>query len=164
MTRADPPPPSPGTPADPAAVLAIREARSDADYHRAFPIVRQLLPDLDMQTYATRVFVARATGYRLFVGEVGEAIVGVVGIVPSYNLHDGFALYIEHVIVDSQHRGHGYGSALIAFAETRAKEEGCRIVELDSDFEFAEAHRLYEDLGYQRYGYCYMRTLATKGG
>lgn len=155
---------SPATPDPESPPLSIREARSDDDYHRAYPIVRQLLPDLDMQTYATRVFVARATGYRLFVGEVGEAIVGVVGIVPSYNLHDGFALYIEHVIVDSLHRGKGYGSALIAFAENRAKEEGCRLVELDSDFEFAEAHRLYEDLGYQRYGYCYMRTLATKNG
>lgn len=142
--------------------LCIREARSDTDYHRAYPIIRQLLPDLDLQTYVTRVFVARATGYRLFVGEVGEEIVGVVGIVPSHNLHDGFALYIEHVIVDSAHRGQGYGSALIGFAETRAKEEGCRLVELDSDFEFADAHRLYEDLGYQRYGYCYMRPLATK--
>lgn len=43
--------------------LCIREARSDTDYHRAYPIIRQLLPDLDLQTYVTRVFVARATGY-----------------------------------------------------------------------------------------------------
>lgn len=139
--------------------LVIREARSDADYHKAYPVVRQLLPDLDMQVYATRVFVARATGYRLYVAELGGEIVGVIGIVPNYNLHDGFALYIEHVIVDDAHRGQGYGSKLISFAEKRAKEEGCKIVELDSDFEFADAQRLYEKSGYKRYGYCYSKIL-----
>ena len=139
--------------------LVIREARSDADYHKAYPVVRQLLPDLDMQVYATRVFVARATGYRLYVAELGGEIVGVIGIVPNYNLHDGFALYIEHVIVDDAHRGQGYGSKLISFAEKRAKDEGCKIVELDSDFEFADAQRLYEKSGYKRYGYCYSKML-----
>ncbi len=141
------------------ADLVIREARSDQDYHRAYPIVRQLLPDLDMQLYATRGFVARATGYRMFVAELRGEFVGVIGIVPTYNLHDGFSLYIEHVIVDKAHRGKGYGSRLIMFAEAMAKEEGCSIVELDSDFEFAEAQKLYERIGYQRYGYCYSKEL-----
>lgn len=144
--------------------LIIREARSDSDYHKAYPIVRQLLRDLDMQVYATRVFVARATGYRMFVAEIGEQIVGVIGIVPNHNLHDGFALYIEHVIVDKASRGKGYGSKLIQFAEMMAKEEGCRVVELDSDFEFAEAQKLYERSGYRRYGYCYAKTLRGRFG
>ena len=54
--------------------LEIREARSDADYHIAYPIIRQLFPQLDMQTYARRVFVARATGY-LRRDEVERALV-----------------------------------------------------------------------------------------
>ena len=41
--------------------MRIREARSDSDYHKAYPVVCQLIHGLDMQTYAQRVFVARAT-------------------------------------------------------------------------------------------------------
>ncbi len=139
--------------------LEIREARSDADYHIAYPIIRQLFPQLDMQTYARRVFVARATGYRMFMGEVGKQLVGVIGVIANHNLHDGFVTYIEHVVVDRKFRGHGYGSQLIKFAEDRAREEGCYLVELDTDIGADRASKLYENSGYQKSGDYYFKQL-----
>lgn len=132
--------------------MTIREARSDADYYAAFPIILQLFPHLDMQTYARRVFVARATGYRMFVAEIGEDAVGVIGIMHNHNIHDGFVTYIEHVVVDEEHRGQGYGAQLIQFAERRAQEEGCRLIELDTDLGAEQAERLYAKNGYKRSG------------
>lgn len=128
--------------------LNIREARSDDDYHRAYPVIRQLLPHLDMQTYARRVFVARATGYRMFFAEISNEIVGVIGIISNHNLHDGFVTYIEHVVIDEDSRGNGYGTKLIRFAEERAKEEGCKMIELDTDIGHDEAEQLYAKNGY----------------
>ncbi len=139
--------------------LDIREARSDADYHAAYPIIRQLLPQLDMQTYARRVFVARATGYRMFMGEVDGKVVGVIGVIANHNLHDGFVTYIEHVVVDKNFRGHGYGSQLIAFAENRAREEGCFLIELDTDIGADRAAHLYEKSGYVKSGDFYHKHL-----
>jgi GNAT superfamily N-acetyltransferase len=139
--------------------LDIREARSDADYHMAYPIIRQLFPQLDMQTYARRVFVARATGYRMFVGAVNKQVVGVIGVIANHNLHDGFVTYIEHVVVDKKFRGHGYGSRLIEFAEDRAREEGCYLIELDTDIGAERAAKLYESSGYQKSGDYYFKQL-----
>ena len=139
--------------------LEIREARSDADYHLAYPIIRQLFPQLDMQTYARRVFVARATGYRMFIGEVGKQLVGLIGVIANHNLHDGFVTYIEHVVVDKKHRGAGYGSQLIKFAEARALEEGCQLIELDTDMGADSAMKLYEKEGYQKSGDYYYKRL-----
>lgn len=140
-------------------VLTIREARSDADYHVAYPIVRQLFPQLDMQTYARRVFVARSTGYRMFMGEVNKQVVGVIGVIANHNLHDGFVTYIEHVVVDKKSRGNGYGSQLIQFAEDRAREEGCYLIELDTDIGAERAAKLYEDSGYRKSGDYYYKQL-----
>ncbi len=139
--------------------LEIREARSDADYHIAYPIIRQLFPQLDMQTYARRVFVARATGYRMFMGEVDKQLVGVIGVIANHNLHDGFVTYIEHVVVDKKFRGYGYGSQLIKFAEDRAREEGCYLVELDTDIGAERASKLYESSGYKKSGDYYFKQL-----
>lgn len=139
--------------------LTIREARSDTDYHLAYPIIRQLFPQLDMQTYARRVFVARATGYRMFVGEVGKQVVGVIGVIANHNLHDGFVTYIEHVVVDRKFRGNGYGSQLIRFAEDRAREEGCYLIELDTDLGANKAAKLYEQSGYEKSGDYYFKQL-----
>jgi GNAT superfamily N-acetyltransferase len=139
--------------------LQIREARSDADYHLSYPIIRQLFPQLDMQTYARRVFVARATGYRMFMGEVDKHLVGVIGVIANHNLHDGFVTYIEHVVVDKKFRGNGYGSELIQFAEDRAREEGCYLIELDTDTDAPRAAKMYEKSGYQKSGDYYFKQL-----
>lgn len=139
--------------------MKIREARSDADYYAAYPIIRQLFPQLDMQTFSRRVFVARATGYRMFVGEVDGQVVGVIGVIANHNLHDGFVTYIEHVVIDKKYRGNGYGSQLIRFAEDRAREEGCYLIELDTDTGEDRAAKLYENSGYQKSGDYYYKQL-----
>lgn len=151
--------PTANTTAGQTGRLTIREARSDTDYHHAYPIIRQLFPQLDMQTYARRVFVARATGYRMFVGEVTGRAVGIIGVIANHNLHDGFVTYIEHVVVDKQYRGHGYGSQLIRFAEDRAREEGCYLIELDTDIGAERAAKLYESSGYKKSGDYYFKQL-----
>lgn len=143
--------------------IKIREARSDADYHTAYPLIRQLFPHLDMQTYARRVFVARATGYRMFVAEVNNVVIGVIGIMPNHNIHDGFVTYIEHVVVDKHHRGKGYGTQLINFAEERALEEGCNLIELDTDLGHDKAAKLYERSGYKQSGHYYYKDIKDYG-
>lgn len=142
-----------------AQTMLIREARSDADYHSAYPILRQLLPHLDMQTYARRVFVARATGYRMYLGEIGKTLAGVIGIVPNHNLHDGFVTFIEHVVVDKNYRGKGYGAQLIRFAEERAIEDGCALIELDTDLGRDDVENLYAKSGYQIVGKYHQKDL-----
>lgn len=140
--------------------VIIREARSDEDYHQAYPVVRQLIPHLDMQTYARRVFVARATGYRMFMAVLGAKIVGVIGMIPNHNIHDGFVTYIEHVVVDKNCRGKGYGQQLLKFAERRALEEGCYLLQLDTDIGATDAEKLYEKNGYTRTGSYYEKVLS----
>ncbi len=143
--------------------LKIWEARSDSDYHSAYPILLQLFPHLDMQTYAQRVFVARATGYRMFVGEYDDDIVGVIGIMHNHNIHDGFVTYIEHVVVDEGYRGRGFGSQLIEFAEHRAQEEGCYLIELDTDLGEERAELLYKKSGYSVCGHYFHKKLKRDG-
>jgi ribosomal protein S18 acetylase RimI-like enzyme len=141
--------------------LEIIEARSDTDYHKAYPIILQLFPWLDMQTYAQRVFVARATGYRMFIGKLGDDFVGVIGMMPNHNIHDGFVTYIEHVVVDKKHRGKGYGVQLLEFAEERAQDEGCDLIELDVDDDNIQVTELYLKSGYEKSGSYYYKKIAS---
>jgi ribosomal protein S18 acetylase RimI-like enzyme len=56
---------------------------------------------------------------------------------------------IEAVRIDSRLRGQGLGSALIRHAVGRARERGCKLVQLTSDNSRQGAHRLYERLGFK---------------
>lgn len=140
--------------------LKIREARSDDDYHRAYPVLKQLIPNLDIQTYAERVFVARATGYRMFIAESDDSVIGIIGVIHTHNLHDGFVTYIEQVVVDSRHRGLGIGASLLSFAEKRAKEEGCSWIELDTEMGEDKAELFYAKNGYEVTGKYHSKKLS----
>lgn len=56
---------------------------------------------------------------------------------------------IEAVRIASQLRGQGLGTQLIRHAIGRAKERGCKLVQLTSDNSRQGAHRLYERLGFK---------------
>lgn len=55
---------------------------------------------------------------------------------------------IEAVRVDRRCRGRGLGEALVRHAIQRAKEAGCRLVQLTTDKARGDAHRFYTRLGF----------------
>ena len=55
---------------------------------------------------------------------------------------------IEAVHVARSHRGKGLGTDMMNWAISRARERGCRRVQLTTDKKRVEAHRFYERLGF----------------
>jgi len=55
---------------------------------------------------------------------------------------------IEAVQTRADLRGRGIGAAMMRFAVDRAREAGCRLVQLSSNALRADAHRFYERLGF----------------
>ena len=51
--------------------------------------------------------------------------------------------YVDDLVTTAEHRSAGVGHALLAELERRARESGCRIIDLDSAVTRADAHRFY---------------------
>ena len=83
---------------------------------------------------------------RMWVVEVDGAVRACVGLKP---LGDGVA-ELKSLYVAAPARRRGLGERLTALVEQEARALGCRRMELWSDTRFADAHRLYERLGYRR--------------
>ena len=77
-------------------------------------------------------------------------IIGVEQITfTPYLTHQGsWRATIEGVRADSTMRGQGIGGQLIRYAIERAKERGCRLVQLTTDKQRPDALRFYEGLGF----------------
>jgi ribosomal protein S18 acetylase RimI-like enzyme len=58
---------------------------------------------------------------------------------------------LEDLFVDEQARGTGLGEALVNAAVERARERGCRRIELDANEANTPAFTLYERLGFSSY-------------
>jgi GNAT superfamily N-acetyltransferase len=87
----------------------------------------------------------------LLVAEVGGQIVGTVDWYLTPNLtHDARPyITIENFVVDSSNRRKGVGRALLNSVITEAQRAGCYKIQLQSDIKRADAHRLYEAVGFK---------------
>lgn len=86
----------------------------------------------------------------LVVVEHEGAVIGTLQLtfLPGLSFQGGTRAQIEAVRVDRDMRSHGIGARLFAWAITRAREQGCRLVQLTTNASRSEAQRFYERLGF----------------
>ncbi|WP_245238826.1 GNAT family N-acetyltransferase [Methylobacterium platani] len=95
--------------------------------------------------------------YGLYVAEVGGRIVGTFCLVVLDNIaHWGTpSALVESVVVAEAERGTGLGRRMMREAGRLAGEKGCYKLALSSNVDAKPAHRFYESLGFERYGYSF---------
>ena len=87
----------------------------------------------------------------LVVAEEAGRIVATLQLtfVPSLTHQGGERAQVEGVRVAAGHRGRGTGGLLFGWVESRARERGCRMVQLTTDKRRPDARRFYEALGFE---------------
>ena len=82
----------------------------------------------------------------------GHGIAGCCQItfLPGLSYKGAWRMAIEDVRIDARLRGRGLGRRFIGYAVARARERGCAIVQLTSNKRRLDAHRFYEQLGFER--------------
>jgi GNAT superfamily N-acetyltransferase len=89
----------------------------------------------------------------LVVGEDGDgAVVATLQLsfIPSLTYMGGERAQVEAVRVAASTRGEGVGGQMMEWAIARARERGCRLVQLTTNTSRPDAHRFYEALGFER--------------
>jgi GNAT superfamily N-acetyltransferase len=88
--------------------------------------------------------------HELIVGELDARVVAVLQLtcIPTLSRRGSRRAVLEGVRVDSAMRSSGIGRKLVAWAIERAREKGCRLVQLTSDKRRRDAIRFYESLGF----------------
>mgnify|MGYP001039050182 CR=1 FL=1 len=134
----------------------VTEALIEA-FARLLPQLSERLTAPDRETVA-RIVAAPATRQLTAVTDEGR-IVGLLSVA-FYDVPSGRKAWIEDVVVDAAARGGGVGEALVRAALNVAREEGAVRVMLTSNPARRAAHRLYERMGFERYGTdCFRREL-----
>lgn len=89
--------------------------------------------------------------HRLVVVEEGGEVVGTLQLsfLPHLVLLGGERAQIEAVRVRSDRRGTGLGRAMITWAVDQARLRRCRLVQLTTNADRADARRFYEGLGFE---------------
>ncbi|WP_245442454.1 GNAT family N-acetyltransferase [Methylobacterium terrae] len=109
------------------------------------------------QAEALLARLASYPDYGLYVAEVDGRIVGTFCLIVLDNIaHWGTpSALVESVVVADGQRGTGLGRRMMREAGRLAGEKGCYKLALSSNVDARPAHRFYESLGFERYGYSF---------
>lgn len=139
----------------------MRELSSNDELTSAFPLMRQLRPELKLGEYLDKIATAKAhSGYRLFAFDYDGVVAGLCGVLPFFVLYHNDCLFVADFVVDDALRGKGLGQKFFKRVESWAKNEGFKEIELSSRFFRVDAHRFYvEKLGFEKTSFVFQKAL-----
>lgn len=125
-----------------------------------YPLYQQLNPDLKFEWYKDRMAcLMQEPNYHLLGVFQGDNCIGMSGYWISYKLYCGKYLEPDNVVIDQQWRSQGIGKILHQALEEIAIATSCRVMMLDAYLENLNGHRFYEDKGYVKKGFHFIKKL-----
>lgn len=121
----------------------IKIANTDPEIEGCFPVMVQLRPQVDKDSFVERIRRQMTNGYQLAFVESQGLVVGVAGFRVYENLWLGKFLYVDDLVADERNRSKGVGKRLFRWLTDFARANGCSHLELDSGVQRFGAHRFY---------------------
>lgn len=94
--------------------------------------------------------IAADSNNELVVACKGDDVVGVLQLtfIPYLTHRGTWRALIEGVRIAAPYRSRGFGTQMFEWAINRARERGCRLIQLTTDKARPDAKRFYEALGF----------------
>ena len=146
--------------------LSIRPLAT-SDLLTAAALLTQLNPETPAPLIATRLetILAEHPHYQLFGAFDGATLAGVAGAWIATKIWCGRYLEIDNLVVDPGRRSAGIGGQLIRHLESLAQDRDCKVLVLDSYTANHPSHRLYHRLGFEIWGFHFIKPIGDwKGG
>lgn len=141
--------------------VAIRPLATD-EHLAATGLLAHLNPDCPSPTLIERfeAILRDHPHYQPYGAFLDGQLVGFAGIWIGTRIWSGRYLEIDNLVVHPEHRSSGVGSLLIEHLTELARRKECRMVVLDSYTSNHPSHRLYHRLGFEIWGYHFVKPLA----
>ena len=124
------------------------------------PVLLELRPHLTPEIFAHVYSEGHPQGLRYTALYHDDRCVAVAGwrlVATTVALRK---LYVDDLVTASDRRGQGAGAALLSELESRARDAGCRVLDLDSGTDREDAHRFYFRQGMVIRGFHFIRRLS----
>ncbi|MED4454232.1 GNAT family N-acetyltransferase [Metabacillus fastidiosus] len=143
-----------------AVAQEIKEINLEKDWKNAFPLIKQLQPELNENSFYQLINEMIPQGYKIVGLYVEEKIVAIAGFSIVTNLYFQRHLWLYDLVTDHKQRSKGYGKVLLDYLQDFAEKKECGTIALCSRFDRTEAHRFYtEKMGYEKTSYVIKRNL-----
>ena len=145
--------------------ITIR-ALAPSDLAEAAALLTTLNPETPTPIIGERLHVLLAdhSHYQLVGAFACGKLAGVAGAWIATKIWCGRYLEIDNLVVDPGQRSAGIGTQLIRHLEAVARGQDCKIVVLDSYTGNHPSHRLYHRLGFEIWGFHFVKPIGDWKG
>lgn len=139
---------------------------ADADLAEAARLLGTLNHETPLPVLRERLetILAEHPHYQIVGAYLGERLVGVCGAWIATKIWCGRYLEIDNLVVDPELRSGGVGTRLIRHLEALGREKDCKLIVLDSYTANHPSHRLYHRLGFEIWGFHFVKAIGDWKG
>lgn len=137
-----------------------------AETGAALALLHHLNPEVPPAELAARLHAIQTDHphYQLHGVFLGDQLTGVAGSWIGTRIWCGKYLEIDNLVTDPATRNSGAGTTLIRHLEALARQTHCQTVILDTYTGNHASHRLYHRLGFEVWGFHFIKPLSSKAG
>ncbi len=86
-------------------------------------------------------------------------LIGIFGLWYTTRHYVGKSVEADHVIIDKEYRGQGFGKIFFNWIDKHTKNKGCEAIELNAYVNNPKSHKFYYNEGYSIYGFHFLKVL-----
>lgn len=121
------------------------------------PLIEKHNSKIEPAELRRRLEVMILHGYHCIAAFEDGRIAGVAGYWLGARFYCGEYMDVDNVVVDESLRSRGIGLKMMDWLHARAREQGCKVVVLDSYVTYARAHKFYFRQDYEILGFHFSR-------
>lgn len=145
-------------------MLEIRPCRED-DYPAIARLLQQLWPAASIDHDRLRDAVHRglkSAVHHFLCAEQDGGVIGFCSLLLKNSLwQQGYLAHVDELVVDESARKCGVGTRLLEAVIEIAAKNGASRIELDSAFHRQEAHKFYQQLGFENRALLFSKRLSS---
>lgn len=141
--------------------MKIHTARTQSDLEKFYPLLTQLRPGLNFESFLDTYYNAQKNDQYELVGFLDEEqVIALIGYRVLYDFVRGRHLYIDDLITNESLRSAGIGASVLKFAEEKARELNCvGGLRLCAVIENERGIKFYEKNGWKARAFAFVKKL-----
>ncbi|MFY8020871.1 MAG: GNAT family N-acetyltransferase [Bacteroidia bacterium] len=141
------------------AEFTINRNLSLDEMKSCFHLIQLLNPKLKERDFLMMLPEMITANYKMLGVFYQQQIIGISGYWIQTKIYSGKYLEPDNVVIATDFRSQGIGAIMMKELELIAKENHCRFLMLDAYLENQRAHEFYENLGFEKKGYHFLKKI-----
>lgn len=129
------------------------------ELYTVYDVIKQLRTQLSYKEFEDLIYEMRHMEYKMLGIMDGEVLITYAGVALQTNLYHKRHLYVFDLVTDEKYRSQKYGKMMLDYLVDYAKVGMCENLVLSSGFEKESAHNFYENNGFTKKSFVFLKEL-----